>query len=310
MDQSKPQIAVIGSVNTEFLIKVNSLPCPGETKWGNNLEILPGGKAARIAIALARLKARVFFISCVGSDSYGNRIITQLIKEKINVDFVHRSQNQATGIMHTIVDSKGNYVSAISSGSNMHIDKEVLLRAKVLISVCDMLILTLDLPVNFIYYAIDFAHYFNIPVLINATPIENFEKKMIQLTEIIVLNKEEGEYLYKRKLNTFEDAIFICSSIIAEGAGMVVLNLGAKGTIAMTERKHFFYSPSLHIKIDDCCGAGDSFLAAFSVMMAYKKDIKTSLTFANASAAITCSKSGGYHSLPTLNEVFSKLSLN
>ncbi len=310
MNYTKPQIAVIGSVNTEFLIRVNSLPLLGETKWGSNLEILPGGKAARIAIALARLKARVFFISSIGCDSYGNKIITDLIREKVNIDFVHRDKEHPTGIMHTIVDHQGNYVSAISSGSNMYIEKNVLLKAKVLISVCDILILTLDLPTDFIYYTIKFAHYFNIPVLINATPIENLKKSMISLTEIIVLNKEEAEYLCKRKLNTFEDSIYACSSIIAEGAGMVVLNLGAKGTVAMTDRKHFYYSPSLYVKIDDCCGAGDSFLSAFSVMMAQKKSVQTALTFATTAAAITCSKSGGYYSLPALNEVVDRLSLN
>ena len=55
----KPKIVVIGSCNTDMVVKANRLPVPGETILGGSFYMNPGGKGANQAIAAARLGADV-----------------------------------------------------------------------------------------------------------------------------------------------------------------------------------------------------------------------------------------------------------
>ena len=59
----RPKIVVIGSCNTDMVVKANRLPVPGETILGGTFYMNPGGKGANQAIAAARLGAEVTFIS-------------------------------------------------------------------------------------------------------------------------------------------------------------------------------------------------------------------------------------------------------
>ena len=59
-------IIVIGSCNTDMVIKADRLPVPGETVMGGSFMMNPGGKGANQAVAAARLKGNVYFIAKTG----------------------------------------------------------------------------------------------------------------------------------------------------------------------------------------------------------------------------------------------------
>ena len=50
----KKKIVVIGSSNTDMIIKVHRLPVPGETVLGGEFSTAQGGKGANQAVAAAR----------------------------------------------------------------------------------------------------------------------------------------------------------------------------------------------------------------------------------------------------------------
>ena len=47
-------IAVLGSLNMDFVVRVERLPLPGETILGSNFETIPGGKGANQAFVPAQ----------------------------------------------------------------------------------------------------------------------------------------------------------------------------------------------------------------------------------------------------------------
>ena len=71
ISSNRPKIVVIGSCNTDMVVKANRLPVPGETILGGTFYMNPGGKGANQAIAAARLGAEVTFISKIGYDLFG-----------------------------------------------------------------------------------------------------------------------------------------------------------------------------------------------------------------------------------------------
>lgn len=65
------KILVVGSSNTDLIIKVSEIPRPGETLLGRDFQSFPGGKGANQAVAAARAGGDVIFIASVGDDDYG-----------------------------------------------------------------------------------------------------------------------------------------------------------------------------------------------------------------------------------------------
>ena len=51
ISSNRPKIVVIGSCNTDMVVKANRLPVPGETILGGTFYMNPGGKGANQAIA-------------------------------------------------------------------------------------------------------------------------------------------------------------------------------------------------------------------------------------------------------------------
>lgn len=67
------KIMVIGSSNTDLLIKTNRIPDPGETVLGGTFMMNAGGKGANQAVAVARIGGGVKFVAKIGDDMFGQR---------------------------------------------------------------------------------------------------------------------------------------------------------------------------------------------------------------------------------------------
>ena len=78
------KITVIGSSNTDMVIKSSSLPAPGETILGGEFLMNPGGKGANQAVAAARLGGDVTFVAKTGDDIFGIQAVLQFSKEGIH----------------------------------------------------------------------------------------------------------------------------------------------------------------------------------------------------------------------------------
>ena len=85
---TKKKIVVIGSSNTDMVIKSDRLPKPGETILGGNFLMNHGGKGANQAVAAARLGGDVTFICKIGNDIFGNETLEMFHKEGIDTTYV------------------------------------------------------------------------------------------------------------------------------------------------------------------------------------------------------------------------------
>ena len=81
-------IYVVGSSNTDMVVKTDKLPLPGETVIGGTFLMNPGGKGANQAVAAARLGGQVTFVARIGDDVFGAEAIAQFQRENINTAFI------------------------------------------------------------------------------------------------------------------------------------------------------------------------------------------------------------------------------
>ena len=84
--RTAPRIVVVGSSNTDMVLRVPTLPHPGETVLGGTFFTARGGKGANQAVAAARAGGSVAMIGCLGDDAFGDDTLAALAAEGIAVE--------------------------------------------------------------------------------------------------------------------------------------------------------------------------------------------------------------------------------
>lgn len=93
----KQNILVIGSSNTDMVIRTEHLPLPGETVIGGTFFMNPGGKGANQAVAVARLGGQVAFVCKTGSDIFGHQAQQLFSEEGIDSSYVFSDTKNPSG---------------------------------------------------------------------------------------------------------------------------------------------------------------------------------------------------------------------
>ena len=111
-------IYVVGSSNTDMVVKADKLPSPGETVIGGSFLMNPGGKGANQAVTASRLGGNVTFIASIGNDIFGRQAMQQFQREKINTTFITTDKDHPSGVALINVDAKGENSIAVAPGAN------------------------------------------------------------------------------------------------------------------------------------------------------------------------------------------------
>src|SRR6202012_4232580 len=149
-----PQIIVIGSSNTDMVVKSAKLPAPGETILGGQFLMNPGGKGANQAVAAAKLGAAVTFACKTGDDIFGRQAVEGFKHEGINTDFILTDAEQPSGVALILVDEKGENSIAVASGANGNLQINELANVIDKVQAGDIVLLQLEVPIPTVEYAV------------------------------------------------------------------------------------------------------------------------------------------------------------
>ena len=111
-------ILVFGSLNVDLVVRVKSLPRPGETVLGPSYDVVAGGKGANQALAAARAGAKTAMVGAVGSDDFAKTALAELAVAGVDLEGVAR-RGPRTGAAFITVDRKGENEIVVASGANL-----------------------------------------------------------------------------------------------------------------------------------------------------------------------------------------------
>src|SRR5919204_316348 len=106
-------VTVLGSVNMDLVVRVPSLPHPGDTVLGDRLLTIGGGKGANQAAAAARLGARVRMVARFGDDAFGQQLLEELEGDDVDVLFTFDA-GTPSGAALILVDDRGQNIVAVA----------------------------------------------------------------------------------------------------------------------------------------------------------------------------------------------------
>jgi ribokinase len=296
------RIVVIGSCNTDMVIKTDRLPTPGETVLGGTFLMNAGGKGANQAVTAARQGGQVTFISKTGNDVFGKQSVELYNAEGINTDFIFSDPKNPSGVALITVDSHGENCIVVASGANGSLSKADIESAREEIGRASFVLMQLEIPIETVEYAAEVARDKGVSVILNPAPARNLSEKLLKCLYVITPNEHEAEMLSGIKVTDWASAKKAADIISAKGVSNVVITMGAQGAFVKEADQYFTVEATRVIAIDTTA-AGDSFSGSFCVGLAEGKTIKEAVQVATRVAAITVTRMGAQSSIPYRNEV-------
>jgi ribokinase len=299
---SQKKILVVGSSNTDMVIKTHHFPVPGETILGGRFLMNAGGKGANQAVAAARLGGIVIFVGKIGDDIFGKQAVQQLEVEGINVDFVSVDPENPSGVALITVDSKGENSIVVASGSNGTLSPDDFDKAIPELDVSDFVLLQLEIPIQTVEYIARIAAQKQKKVVLNPAPAAELSVELLQNLYLITPNETEAELLTGIKVTDEQSALKAATWLHERGVEVVIITMGAAGAFLLYNGMSEIISGP-KVEAIDTTAAGDTFNGALVVALSEGKTFQESIAFANQAASISVTRIGAQSSVPYRNEI-------
>ena len=296
---------VVGSINTDLVVRGSRLPGPGETIIGGSFAQFHGGKGANQAVATARLAQRqVTFVGCVGDDGFGQQALAHLKDESLNCQHIKVAAGVPSGVALILVDSDGENAISVASGANLQLTPDDI--AQLPNSVFDespLLLASLEVPIESVMAAVARARKQGATTIVNPAPA-NLELLTFDLglVDILTPNEVELSQLADVPVTNVDSAILAARKLIEKGCHQVVVTLGPQGALIVTKTDDQLVAVE-PVQAVDTTAAGDAFNGALAVQLTEGTDIAIAVARANQAASLSVTRAGAQSSLARRNEL-------
>ena len=269
-------LVVLGSINADHILNLNSFPTPGETVTGNHYQVAFGGKGANQAVAAGRSGANIAFIAC-------------------------------TGVALIFVNGEGENVIGIHAGANAALSPALVEAQHERIAQASALLMQLESPIESVLAAAKIAHQNKTTVALNPAPARELSDELLALVDIITPNETEAEKLTGIRVENDEDAAKAAQALHAKGIHTVLITLGSRGVWASVNGEGQRV-PGFKVDAVDTIAAGDTFNGALITALLEETPLPEAIRFAHAAAAIAVTRKGAQPSVPWREEIEAFLS--
>ncbi len=301
------RVFVAGSINMDVVATAERHPRPGETVAGRDVLYFPGGKGANQAVAAAKLGAATTLIGRVGTDAFGRDLRTFLAAQDIDLAFVQDTPEAHTGTAIITVANADNTIVVVP-GANARVTAADVTGPS--LARGDVAVSQFEVPLPAIGAFFKRARAAGATTVLNPAPALPFDRELLDLVDILILNESELGFLAKTGLgNTGDHARFIeaARSLQAGTARIICVTLGDRGGIALVGGEPVIIHGRI-VKALDTTGAGDCFVGAVAAQLANGRSIREALEYANIAASICVQRMGAAPSMPTAAEVNATIS--
>ena len=292
------QIVVVGSVNTDMVVKGPRLPAPGETVIGGAFVMVPGGKGANQAVAAARLGSEVTLIAKVGQDLLGDQAVENYRREGINTDQVFRDTGAHTGVALILVDDRGENLISVASGANAALTPADIDGAADCIAGADLLMLQLEIPLETVCRAAQIAATAGVRVILDPAPAAPLPRKLLRHATFLTPNEHEAESLTGVAVHDEKSARAAAQRLLEAGAHNVIITLGAKEALLASKQSVMLIAGQA-VNAVDSTAAGDAFNGGLAAALGRGLDIEAAVRQACLVGALSTTRLGAQSSLPT-----------
>jgi len=295
-------IVVVGSINTDLVGRTQRMPRGGETLLGSDFLMVPGGKGANQAVAVARAGGNVKMLGRVGDDLFGKQHLANFRDNGVDTQLVHITPGVPTGVAIIIVDDNGENSIVVIPGANNSLMPADIEAARDVVEKAQIVMLQLEIPMETAATVISMAKKAGVPVILDPGPARPLAKELLAQVDIITPNEHEAQVLAGEELHSLDDGYRIAGKLLGWGVKNVLLKLGGNGVIFATP-EGMEHIPAHKVKAEDTTAAGDAFAGGLAVALAEGFSLRSAVLFANAVGALAVTKLGAQSAIPTREEI-------
>ncbi|MXP21762.1 ribokinase [Gordonia sp. HNM0687] len=274
---SPVDVAVVGTLNVDLIIRVTRMPDVGETVLGRSVSQRLGGKGANQALAAAGL-APTALIGAVGRDEEGERLLAGQRAGGVDVTHVFRADG-ASGRAFIEVDDAGDNRIIVSPGANRLLRPTQVRPA--LDAVSPKVVLTqLESPPEITEAVTAWCSGHARRLLLNPSPVTDLPTYVLAAADPLVVNEHEARFYAPADT---DDPDALARSLLAV-AGSAVITLGAEGAV-VAEGDTVRRIDVEQVRVVDTTGAGDMFAGVLAAHLT--RDVELGAATELAAAAAT-----------------------
>ena len=298
----KQNILVIGSSNTDMVIRTEHLPLPGDTVIGGTFFMNPGGKGANQAVAVARLGGQVAFVCKTGSDIFGHQAQQLFSEEGIDSSYVFSDTKNPSGVALITVDTHAENCIVVAPGANAHLTVADLKHSARAVEKADIVLLQLEIPMETVEEAAVMARRLGKKVVLNPAPASKLSPRLLESLYVITPNETEAEMISGIHIVDGASAEAAARKIASMGVPNVIVTLGTRGALVF-DGTDCEIVPACKVQAVDTTAAGDVFNGALVVALAEGRSLTEAARFACKASAISVTRVGAQSSVPYRTEV-------
>jgi ribokinase len=282
----RPKIAVVGSANIDLTTFTNVFPKPGQTIFGQRFDLGFGGKGSNQAVAARLCGAEVFMVARVGSDLFGPATIENFRKQGIDTNHVKQVEGLSSGVAPIFVEPNGQNRILVIKGANDALKPADVDSAAEVLKAADCIVLQFEIPLETVYYTIQFARRHGIRCILNPAPAQPVDLEALKDLDYFVPNESEAETITGQPVKNIADAKKCAEKLVAASIRRVIITLGANGSF-LAGRDDSQHIRPFAVNSVDSSGAGDAFIGSFAVFLAEEVPEKEAVRRANLYAALS-----------------------
>ena len=283
------KVCIIGSYAKALVMTTQRIPIAGETLIGTDYRGTFGGKGSDMAVQAARLGVGVSYIGVIGDDAFGKEFIDLMDSEKIDISGLRITKSAPTGTGFIIKDTSAKNIIVVAPGANNLFNKVDINEAEHLINEADVVLAQLEIPLETALYAMKIGKKHGKITILNPAPAKDLSKHDLSDVDILTPNETEARIAAGLDADSDIENSEVAAHLLKTGCKYIIMTLGDKGAGVFSKDKCYDIAP-YRIKVTDSNGAGDCFNASLAASLAMGKTLTDSVHYANATAALCCTK--------------------
>ncbi|WP_040679471.1 ribokinase [Niabella aurantiaca] len=296
------RVVIIGSSNTDMVVRTPHFPAGGETLMGTDFLMNAGGKGANQAVAVARLGGEATFICRTGDDLFGKNAVELFATEGINTAYITEDAGTPSGIAIITVNNAGENTIVVAPGANAQLSVPQVEAAHEAIASAGFVLMQLEIPMHTVLYAARMAFGNRVPIVLNPAPAVSLPDELYQMISIITPNEKEASLLSGITIVDQASARKAAAVLAGKGVGTVVITMGSEGAL-LYDGGAFTHIGAPAVVAVDTTAAGDVFNGALVVALSERKELAEAVLFACQAAALSVTRYGAQSSVPYRSEL-------
>jgi len=289
------RVFVVGSLNLDLVLAVETCPAPGETVLARAVSRGCGGKGANQAVAAARAGAQVLMVGCVGDDPGAGLLRDALGAAGVDASGVVGVHGES-GLAVVTVSADGENQIVVAPGANLQADEGVVSAGLASLGAGDVVLAQAEIPVAAIRATAKVAKERGARFVLNLAPPLDLILEGLELDTLLV-NQHEAAAIAAG--NSPEE---LACGLADRLATRVVVTLGAEGVMVAGDGPPHRLAAYPPARVVDTTGAGDAFAGAFAAALADGAGVDDAVRFGAAAGSLTVAAAGAQGAVDTTPE--------